>query len=387
MAQYAPRNPDYLSNTLTGTLESKWIKSPKSVKYSIILPPNHDKSRSEPYPLILSLHPGMADRDHLIDPNGAARTGRDVSHNRPVVWVSFSNDDGDGSSNGMYMDTFDGLDNWINFVVDDLIPFMEQNYNCGGQQKYRYVTGICMGGLGALKFAFQHPHLFAAIVAQQPAMPTGVSGADLPYNDKLDIGGPAGLPMQSDHSLVTMYGAQTFATTDSDFFRKNVSPIAMAIDNAENIRKSKVKLYIDVGDEDFLNLQNAAELLHRVLWSNRIRHEYHLVHGGDHGGSSWRRRGPEAMDFLWREMENAIDPQLTTEEVVWIEWVKGGRKEGEEPPLKKEIKDEYTGGFGDLIFSDKPSVYMAAVMNVEKGDDAVTDGPEEMMGYKWRNKK
>ena len=68
----------------------------------------------------------------------------------------------------------------------------------------------------------------------------------------------------------------------------------MAIDHADEIRDSGIQLFIDVGDEDCFHLHNAAELMHRTMWHLRIPHEYHLVRGANHMGSSWRRRGPEA---------------------------------------------------------------------------------------------
>ena len=39
-----------------------------------------------------------------------------------------------------------------------------------------------------------------------------------------------------------------------------MSAIVMAIDNAENVRNSKLKLYIDVGDQDLGDFHIATEL-------------------------------------------------------------------------------------------------------------------------------
>ena len=52
------------------------------------------------------------------------------------------------------------------------------------------------------------------------------------------------------------------------------------------------------GDQDYLNLHEGAEFLHRVLWENRIPHEYHLVRGADHGGRTFGSRAKEAVTFL-----------------------------------------------------------------------------------------
>ena len=60
------------------------------------------------------------------------------------------------------------------------------------------------------------------------------------------------------------------------------NPASIVNDNSANIRESNLKIYIDVGDKDCLNLHDGAEFLHRILWDHGIEHEYHLIHGADH---------------------------------------------------------------------------------------------------------
>ena len=234
-----------------------------------------------------------------------------------------------------------------------------------------------MGGLGTLKYAFKYPHHFAGAAAQQPAMVCGDDATVLP----LEIDQMA---TNSEDNIET-YGAATMAETDRDFFRGFISPIAMCLDNAAAIRESGVKIFLDVGDRDFLGLANAAELMHRVLWEQRIEHEYHLVHLGDHAGSSWRNRGPEAMDFLFRTMDNALDPvdPLSAEERAYAEWVAKGRPADEpQPPMSEEDMAALTKL---APFSDKMPAFTSA--SAPPGTRAQpTDGPTEIMGHPWRAK-
>ena len=62
------------------------------------------------------------------------------------------------------------------------------------------------------------------------------------------------------------------------------NPASIATDNAAAIRASGLKIFFDCGDNDYLNLHDGAEFLHRVLWDHGIQHEYRLVHGADHLG-------------------------------------------------------------------------------------------------------
>ncbi len=60
--------------------------------------------------------------------------------------------------------------------------------------------------------------------------------------------------------------------------------------NAPRIRQSGLPIFLEVGDDDFVNAQDGSEFLHRVLWELDISHEYHLVRGADHGGPTFRPR-------------------------------------------------------------------------------------------------
>merc|ERR1740121_2202779 len=211
---------------------------------------------------------------------------------------------------------------------------------------------------------------------------------------------------ENEAHMLSVYGAARWADVDPAFFRASVSPIAMAVDNVAAIRESGIQIFIDAGDEDYYDLHNAAELMHRVLWQQRIPHEYHLVRGGNHSGSSWRRRGPEAMDFLFRVMDDALpgrDPErgvgpelamkrsdrvLSAEEAEWLQWVRnGGTQSGlPEPPcigvLGVSTKAEFVG-VG--VFSDRHGDYVELVNMHRAGVlGGKLDEPASIMGHPWR---
>jgi S-formylglutathione hydrolase len=78
----------------------------------------------------------------------------------------------------------------------------------------------------------------------------------------------------------------------------NVATIA--VDRAEKLRGSRLGIYIEVGDEDMFHLHEAVEYLHRLLWDQKIQHEYHLVRGADHVGRTIPPRAMEGLAFLTR---------------------------------------------------------------------------------------
>jgi enterochelin esterase-like enzyme len=56
------------------------------------------------------------------------------------------------------------------FVVDDLLPAIEQQYNVRATRGGRAIGGLSMGGYWALKLAFQHPGMFVAVGGHSPVV-------------------------------------------------------------------------------------------------------------------------------------------------------------------------------------------------------------------------
>ena len=84
---------------------------------------------------------------------------------------------------------------------------------------------------------------------------------------------------------------------DPSYWEAN-NPATIANDNAAKLRAAGLAIYLDVGDEDAFNLNEATEFLHRILTDRKIPHEYHLVRGADHVGLTVRPRSQEGLAFL-----------------------------------------------------------------------------------------
>jgi S-formylglutathione hydrolase len=128
-------------------------------------------------------------------------------------------------------------------------------------------------------------------------------------------------------------------TRDPALFEWN-NPANRAQANAGLIRDNRLAIYIDAGDEDFLNAHDGAEFLHRVLWALDISHEYHLVRGADHGGPTMRPRMHSM--YAWvgsviRALQCEAEPGV--EERMVSAWIESGMagKPPAVPPTSQEF--------------------------------------------------
>ncbi|MFC0040588.1 alpha/beta hydrolase-fold protein [Actinomadura rayongensis] len=88
----------------------------------------------------------------------------------------------DGGKSGFYTDWTKGDKGgrrplWETFHIQQLIPWIDDNFRTSADRMHRTVAGLSMGGFGALSYAARHPDLFSAVGAFSP-----------PSNIRTDIG-------------------------------------------------------------------------------------------------------------------------------------------------------------------------------------------------------
>jgi enterochelin esterase family protein len=168
------------------------------------------------------------------------------------------------------------------------MPFIEGKYAIRRERKARGITGISMGGYGALRLAFAYPELFSSVSAESAALITD-SPAEL--NTAMRARTPLG------RVLGMLFGNPINVA----HWRQN-DPLELAKRNAAGIRK--LAIYFNCGRNDDYGFEKGAEALHRQLEAEGIAHEFHLYRG-DHSLDYFEEHIGETIEFHARAFESA----------------------------------------------------------------------------------
>lgn len=57
---------------------------------------------------------------------------------------------------------------YLDYICDEIVPYVERQENCGGSAKNRIVAGHSSGGFGALRLGMARKNLFGGVVALSP---------------------------------------------------------------------------------------------------------------------------------------------------------------------------------------------------------------------------
>ncbi|HEY7268735.1 MAG TPA: alpha/beta hydrolase-fold protein [Dehalococcoidia bacterium] len=254
---------------------------PSPAQYAVLLP---ERAAAEPLPLLLFLHGGGGSRDFLALMRPVIEGCWDDGSLPPMVVATPS------VGRSFYMDYRDGSQRWESFILGPFMDLVRHDYSAASQRDRTFACGVSMGGMGVLRLGLKHPERFAAVAALEPGIDPALKWADVQPRHKF-YRGPA-------------LFAELFGSPFDEAYWEQNNPANIAFANAEAIRGSGFQVWLDAGDEDFFNLHEGTEFLHRIFWEQRIPHDYHLIRGANHVGRTMPGRFREALAFLGR----VIDP-------------------------------------------------------------------------------
>ena len=245
------------SSLASGRVECNSVPSKilaRSVPYCVVLPASFDADKTKRFPILYELH-GLGDNEQFFVHSGLWNLVEDQRERGELKEFLIATPAGGAS---FYINSKDGRVRYEDFLLREFFPFIEKKYRASPGRTNRAISGVSMGGYGALHLAFRHPQLFSSVSAHSAALieklPAFVSTPQSPRSRIL--GGVFGIP------------------PDIAFWNAN-SPLTLA----RSANLAGLKIYFDCGDQDDYGFDGGATALDKILTARKIAHEFHIYPG------------------------------------------------------------------------------------------------------------
>jgi S-formylglutathione hydrolase FrmB len=244
------------------------------------LPADYDSGAAQHppkrYPVLYFLH-GLGDNEQTLFNSGGWTLLEDLRNQHKMGDFLIVAPEGRRS---FYINSADGSVRYSDFFLQEFLPHIESKYRIRPGRDGRAISGISMGGYGALRFAFAHPELFSAVSAQSAALIT-----ESPQT--LDSASHTGAPLAG--VLAAVFGKPINVPHWNDN-----SPFVLAKRNAADLKRTAI--YFNCGQDDNYGFEKGAAALHDELQKEKVKHEYH-PYSGDHSLTYFLSHFAEVMEF------------------------------------------------------------------------------------------
>ena len=222
-------------------------KMKKEIKSVVVLPDNYNKKSH--YPVIYLLH-GYS--DNYAKWINSVPTIKTLATKHQFILVC-----PDGGYSSWYFDSpIDSTFQYETFITKDLLVYVDEHYSTIPDRSARAITGLSMGGHGALYLAIRNRNLFASAGSMS-------GGVDLRTSTKK-------------YDIAKRIGSNETNPAEWD----NRSVVNMVSD----LKNKELNIIIDCGVSDFFYQINAG--LHRRLMALNIDHDY-IERPGSHSWDYW----------------------------------------------------------------------------------------------------
>ena len=257
-----------------GALASRILGRP--VPYCVLVPPSNESDRSKKYPVLYFLH-GLGENEQVLVRSGGWGLIEDLRQKHQIGEFLIAAPEGRGT---FFINSADGRNRYSDFFLTEFIPYVESHFRSLRDRKSRGVTGLSMGGYGALRFAFARPELFRSVSAQSPAL---ITEAPSEIDEAL----------KNTSRLTDLLGSVFGNPIEVPHWRAN-NPFDLARKNRTQIQGQAI--YFNCGQEDEYGFAEGAIKLDTQLTSEGIQHAFHAYPGG-HDAEYFLSHLAETMEF------------------------------------------------------------------------------------------
>jgi S-formylglutathione hydrolase FrmB len=315
------------------SLAGNKLHDPTEQPIVMYLPPGYKSDTGKRYPVIYLLH-GFAGNIHHWTTNGyqglnlqpvmdefirAGKIGE-------VIVVSVN---GNNAFTGSFYTNSSTTGGWEDFLVNDVVGFVDSHYRTIARPESRGIAGHSMGGYAAIMTGLKHPDRFSAVYALSPCCgafvgdltsenPVWKRTLSLTSVDQLSKDpqtledfwtivqvaisaafspNPSRPPFYADFPY-RLENGNLLANPDVIARWKAKMPVELAKSNAANLKKLR-GFYMDYGEnEDFTHIRQATRELSDELAAADVPYGFEIYANGDHGNLIRQRFETRALPFF-----------------------------------------------------------------------------------------
>jgi putative tributyrin esterase len=244
----------------------------KNLRAGVVLPNSYAKGKAN-YPVLYLLHGGGGKFNDWLNKTPDKMLLHNLADQYNLIIVTPEGEDLSG-----YIDSPVQKDNQFEtYITKEVIEKIDKTYRTIRDRKGRLITGLSMGGHGALYLSARHPDLYCAAGS--------MSGA-------LDLS-------QTHWKITPDFAKQIAPRFERILGPKGATPDLYAansvVNMADKLKANGLPLIIDCGVDDFLLEPNRE--LHRRLVYNQTPHDY-TEHPGGHTWEYWENSLPHHLLFF-----------------------------------------------------------------------------------------
>lgn len=168
------------------------------------------------------------------------------------------------------------------YITQELIPEIDKNYHTLAKKESRAITGLSMGGHGAMMLSAKHPDLFIAAGSMSGVMNIDTRLWKVP------------------ESFQQLRQSQQKAMLGSDLNYEAPFSTYTAVGLVDKMKDNGIALIFDIGVDDFLIETNRQ--MHQLLLENGTPHDY-TERPGAHTWEYWTEALPYHLMFISKHLK------------------------------------------------------------------------------------
>lgn len=145
----------------------------KEATYSVYLPPSYYTDKEKNYPVVYLLHGINSSSSSFVNVDKIGDFMDKLIENGKIMEMIVIMPD--SGKNSFYRNTegevTDSTGPWQDHITKDIIRMADSTYRTIPDSKYRGITGISMGGYGAVMIGTQFPNLFSSVAVHMGYLP------------------------------------------------------------------------------------------------------------------------------------------------------------------------------------------------------------------------